>query len=181
MVDMAPEANTGTDAADAADDVARLAELATALADGIERALPLWVVRQVENRLASWSGAGSGSVSDAADPAIADRARAAGRQAQVEIGSRVRRVLSADIDEQRVNPLAVVRGAVRYPTEVLRAAGVPPVERDAQAERQFPDDDYDLTPGAFADLDPALREPGMMWGAAKAYVHLRRRRAEGRL
>jgi hypothetical protein len=172
MVDMASEANTGTGTPD---DLARLAELADALADGIERVLPAWVLRQVQSRLVSWSGSAT------AEAAIADRARAAGRQAQVEIGSRVRRVLSADIDEQRVNPLAVVRGAVRYPTDVLRHAGVPPVERDAHARRQFPDDDYDLTPGAFADLDPSLQGPGMMWGAAKAYVYRQRRRAEGKL
>ena len=30
------------------------------------------------------------------------------------------------------------------------------------------------------DLDPALHEPGLRWGAAKAHVVLARRRAEGR-
>jgi hypothetical protein len=53
---------------------------------------------------------------------------------------------------------------------------VPAIERDRQAEAQFPDDDYDLTPASFADLDPALHEPGLRWGAAKAHVHLRRHR-----
>jgi hypothetical protein len=38
---------------------------------------------------------------------------------------------------------------------------------------------YDLSPAAFADLDPSLREPGLTWGAAKAHVHLARRRREG--
>ena len=74
----------------------------------------------------------------------------------------------------------MVRRAVVYPTAVLRGAGVPPVVRDADAEARFPDDDYDLTPAAFADLDPSLHEPGLVWGAAKAHVHLARRRAEGR-
>ena len=54
------------------------------------------------------------------------------------------------------------------------------VVRDAHAERLFPDDDYDLSPGAFADVDPALHEPGLVWGAAKAHVIMARRRAEGR-
>ncbi len=53
---------------------------------------------------------------------------------------------------------------------MLRTAGVPPVVRDTQAEAQFPDDDYDLTPTKFADLDPALHEPSLAWGAAKAFV-----------
>jgi hypothetical protein len=39
---------------------------------------------------------------------------------------------------------------------------------------------YDLTPASFADVDPALHEPGLVWGAAKAHVHLARRRREGR-
>jgi hypothetical protein len=38
----------------------------------------------------------------------------------------------------------------------------------------FPDDDYGLTPASFADIDPALAEPGLAWGAAKAWVHRRR-------
>ena len=44
----------------------------------------------------------------------------------------------------------------------------------------FPDDPYDLTPGSFADVDPSLHEPGLVWGAAKAHVVLARRRREGR-
>jgi hypothetical protein len=58
---------------------------------------------------------------------------------------------------------------------------VPPVGRDPDAVRRFPDDDYDLTPAAFVALDPALHEPGLRWGAAKAHVFLARRRAEGRV
>jgi len=85
-------------------------------------------------------------------------------------------LFAQDVDDQRVNPLAIVRGAVRYPTEVLRVAGVPPVVRDEFDERAFPDDLYALTPASFADVDPALHEPGLLWGAAKAHAHLTRRR-----
>jgi len=68
---------------------------------------------------------------------------------------------------------------------VLRQAGVPGVVRDEEAQRQFPDDDYDLTPANFADLDAGpteggLAEAGIAWGAAKAHVVLARRRREGR-
>jgi hypothetical protein len=59
---------------------------------------------------------------------------------------------------------------------VLAGAGVPDVVRDEQARRLFPDDRYDLVPGAFGDLDEAVHEPGIRWGAAKAHVLLRRRR-----
>ena len=69
---------------------------------------------------------------------------------------------------------------MRYPTEVLRRAGVPPVARDEFAVHAFPDDDYGLTPAAFVDIDPSLQDPGVRWGAAKAHVVLSRRRQEGK-
>jgi hypothetical protein len=87
----------------------------------------------------------------------------------------VRRLLEADIDDQGTTPLAIVRAAaVPYPTEVLREAGVPPVQRDEMAERLFPDDLYDLTPASFADLGSELKDVGLAWGAAKAFEHKRR-------
>jgi hypothetical protein len=57
---------------------------------------------------------------------------------------------------------------------------VPPAARDETDERLFPEDVYGLGPASFADIDPSVHEPGVAWGAAKAYVHLARRRAEGR-
>ena len=87
---------------------------------------------------------------------VAGAAERAGRQAQRETGAAIRALLVADIDEQRTTPLALLRQAVRYPTEVLRQAGVPPVERDRFAEQAFPDDDYDLSPATWADVDPGL-------------------------
>jgi hypothetical protein len=114
------------------------------------------------------------------DPLVLARAADAGRAARAEVVPALRALLALDIDEQRVNPLTLLRRAVRYPTEVLAEAGVAPVVRDAFDERAFPDDPYGLTPATFADIDPALHEPGLAWGAAKAHVHLVRRRAEGR-
>jgi hypothetical protein len=157
---------------DLAEDEARLAAYASALADGVDAALPGWVEGAVARVL---EGAGL-----AADGEVAERARRAGQAARVEVGSRVRDLLATDVDRQRANPLALLRTAVRYPTEVLRSVGAPPVARDAVAREQFPDDDYDLTPAGFADLHPDLHEPGLTWGAAKAHVVLRRRRLEGR-
>lgn len=139
---------------------------ARALADGICEALPGWVERSVEHLLVAHRGS--------ADPSVMVAAREAGARAAAEVGREVRALLGADIDDQRANPLSFVRRAVSYPTDVLREAGVPPVERDSFAEERFPEDDYDLTPTSFADLDPALREPGLMWGAAKAWEHKRR-------
>lgn len=141
---------------------------ARALAEAIERALPGWVEQSVV-RLAT---AFHGRVDDGVRAAAAE----AGRRAATEVGGEVRHLLALDIDDQPTTPLTLLRRAVRYPTEVLRAAGVPPVVRDEQQERLFPDDDYDLAPANFADVSPDLADVGLAWGAAKAYTHLQRRR-----
>lgn len=140
----------------------QLADSAGTLADGIAQALPGWVVAAVESRLPHM------------DSESQEAAEAAGLAAAAEIGGQVGRMLAADIDDQRENPLALLRRAVRYPTEVLLAAGAAPIERDEFAIERFPDDLYDLTPASFADIHPDLQTPGLEWGAAKAYVHRRR-------
>jgi hypothetical protein len=152
------------------DDVAALAGYATALADAVEAALPRWLERVVMQRWRDWRG-------DEAPTVLRAAAVAAGERVRAELGPAVRELLATDVDQQRTNPLTLVRRAVPHATAVLAEAGVPPVARDADAERLFPDDVYDLTPASFADLDPAAHEPGLEWGAAKAHVILRRRRA----
>ena len=132
------------------------------MADAIEVALPGWVERSVARRLPS------------ADRAAV--AAAAGR-ARREVGGQVRALLALDVDEQRTTPLTLLRGAVRYPTEVLKEASVPPVPRDREQERLFPDDVYDLTPASFGDVHPSLHDLGIAWGAAKAFTHLQRHQA----
>ncbi len=140
----------------------RLVECAQALARGIGEALPQWVVSAVESRLPELGSE------------VRQAAEAAGEAAAAEVGAEVARLLAADIDDQSENPLAVLRRAVRYPTEVLLAAGAAPVERDDFAVDRFPDDVYNLTPASFADIHPDLQTPGLVWGAAKAFVHRRR-------
>jgi hypothetical protein len=148
---------------------ANLMEYGQALAQAIEDALPGWVVRAVEGRWRDWKGVD-------ADPYLLDAARVAGERARTEVGPAVRELLALDVDDQRVNPLTLVRRAVIYPTVVLRETGMPAVVRDEFDERAFPDDVYALTPASFADVDPTLHEPGLLWGAAKAHAHLVRRR-----
>ena len=157
--------------ADDPDDLAALAAYAGALADGIERAVPAWVERSVRRVLDDQA--------IAVDDGVSRRIASAAARAREDGASRVRRLLATDVDRQAGNPLAILRDLVRYPTAVLRAAGARPVGRDEFHERNFPDDVYDLSPATFADVDPALHEPGLVWGAAKARVHLARRRREG--
>ncbi len=52
--------------------------------------------------------------------------------------------------------------------------------RDQFARNSFPDDTYGLVPATWADIDPALHEIGITWGAAKAFLFKARRRAEGK-
>ncbi len=157
---------------DDAGDAASLARYAAALADGIETAIPGWVDRSVLSVLADQG--------IEVDDALAARIDEAGRAAQAEGAGWARQLLASDIDAQPGNPLSVLRGLVRHATAVLAAVGARPVPRDEFSERNFPDDVYDLTPASFSDVDPALHEPGLIWGAAKAHIHLARRRREGK-
>lgn len=139
------------------------------LAAGIEAALPGWVESSVARIVSAWCG----SVA----PDVASNSQQAGRLAAQRVGPEVRALLALDVDEQRTTPLAILRQrAVPFPTEVLAAAGVPPVARDRGAAALFPDDVYDLSPASFADLGPELAEVGLRWGAAKAFEHMRRHR-----
>jgi hypothetical protein len=167
-----PPADPPDDPRDDPADAAALARYAADLGDALERAVPAWVDRSVR-RVLEAQGIGVDG------PLAAEIAGAAARAGD-DAGPRVRALLATDVDEQAGNPLAILRSVVAYPTAVLRAAGARPVPRDEFAERNFPDDVYDLSPAAFADVDPALHEPGLVWGAAKAHVHLARRRREGR-
>lgn len=153
-------------------DEEQLVRYATALADGVAEALAPWVQRVVRERCRA-----AGVEPDDELMAVA---AAAGRRCRDEVAPKVRALLVTDIDDQVTTPLTVLRTAVRHPTEVLTAAGVPAPRRDEFAERAFPQDRYELAPATFADLDAELAEPGLRWGAAKAHVHLARRRAEGR-
>lgn len=149
-----------------ADDEAKLAEYAMALADAIEAHLADWVRGCVELRIPMVVGSVRDAVAEAAAAAVAETAPA------------IRTLLATDIADQRANPLDLLRRAVVYPTTVLRDAGVAHATRDEFAERVFPDDVYGLSPASFGDVHPALHEPGLTWGAAKAHVHLRRRREQ---
>ena len=149
------------------DDEAKLAAYADQLADAIEAVLPAWVERSVAQFVPI-------------EGDLAPRVQAIGLDVRDEIGGAVRHLLSTDLDDQRTNPLNIIRLGVERPTTLLRSLGVPPPARDEFDERMFPDDVYGLAPASFVDVDPSLHEPGLRWGAAKAYVFQQRRRIEGR-
>lgn len=143
-----------------ADDEATLANYAHVLADAIDQALPAWFQRSLTRYVPH------------ADETYADDIA----RASAETSSAVRSLLALDIADQTVAPLEILRRAVRFSTSILAGENVAHTNRDDFAKRAFPDDVYDLSPASFADVDQALHEPGLVWGAAKAHVHLRRRR-----
>ena len=123
------------------------------LADAVTDAIPGWVQRCVDRYAPGLD------------------ASAAGAAAADEVGPRLRALLTADVDDQRGNPLALVRDAVAHPTGVLRDHGIPSPSRSRFDEEHFPDDPYGLVPMTWRDVDESLHEPGIVWGAMKAHVH----------
>lgn len=88
-------------------------------------------------------------------------------------------LLATDVDEQRTNPLSLFREAVVVPTRFLLERGVRRPAGDRFTADHFPEDVFGIGPASWSDVDPALHEPGMTWGAWKAMTVLRRRREEG--
>jgi hypothetical protein len=147
-------------------------EYSAALLDAVTAAVPGWVERCVASVARTQRLALDGA---------ADAIAAAGAAAQAEVSQRLGTLLETDVDEQRGNPLDVLRRSVGHATAVLTELGARPVQRDEFAQRVFPDDVYGLSPAAFSDVSEDLTEPGIMWGAWKAKTVLDRRRSEGRL
>jgi hypothetical protein len=152
-----------------ADDLARAG---AAIVAGVERCAPGWVVGSVTRIVDAWGRL---------EPRARERAVAAAETAAAPatdgVVAELRALFALDAAAQRTTPLQIVRRLVAAPTAGLRAAGVPPVERDPFDERAFPDDDYDLAPRTLGDLgDPDLAPLLLAWGLAKASV-LRERSA----
>jgi hypothetical protein len=151
------------------DDEVQLPEPAAELLAVAARTVPGWLRRIT---LDAAVRGGADVVGDGLD-AMADRV------ARRTLGE-LEALLRLDVDDQDVNPLTVLRGAIAEPTEFLRARGVTPARLDPFVVERFPDDVYGLGPATWSDVDPSLHEPGLMWGAWKAMTVLRRRRDEGR-
>jgi hypothetical protein len=142
--------------------------VAEELVAAVDRTIGPWVERSVARIMTAYCG----EVPDG----VREQARDAGEEARREVVPALRALLARDVDEQWTSPLSIVRGAVRFPTAVLAAAGVPEVQRDEFHERLFPEDHYGLVPKSWRDVDPSLHEPGLIWGAWKAKTVLDRHR-----
>lgn len=76
------------------------------------------------------------------------------------------------------NPLDILRRGVGPLNERLAAEAIEEPQRDEVQRELFPDDLYDLAPGAFVELGDAVHNAGLRWGAAKAHLHLIRHRPQ---
>ncbi len=135
-------------------------------------ATPAWVRRRV-TEVAAAQGVAVGSDSDI----VADAAERARRY----VGSRLGELLDTDIDRQRTTPLSVFRDAARFPVEALHRLGVPEVHRTDVDRWAFPNDPFGVSPASLAEIGDEVQRAGIAWGAAKAALHLARRREEGQL
>ncbi len=160
---MAPEPNP---------DEERLARAADDLVEALDAHVAGWIEGRIVEIVRAWSGHVS--------PTVAAEAVAVGEATRADAIPELRALLATDIDEQTANPLDVLRRHTGRASAHLASLGVPAVRRDAFAERSFPGDDHGLVPATWADIHPAVHEPGLTWSAAKAFVFKARRRAEGR-
>jgi hypothetical protein len=161
--DLGTAAAAAAEVAEAAEDdavnVIAFAQIGASLADQAIAAIPAWVQQCVRRFI---DDPDDGEVRHATELALS------------AIDTPLRNLLAADIDQQRGTPLNVIRQAVEFPTAVLAAHNIEPVERDPFAERSFPADLYDLSPGSWSDIDPSLADIGLRWSVAKAFLHRQR-------
>lgn len=147
------------------------AEPVELLVESLRRVVPEWLAGCVTRTAQAALGA--------CPDDLAEQARQMADRCAPAVTADLEALLRTDVDEQRTNPLALLRRASRHPTELLQSAAVPPVRRDAFAVERFPDDVYDLGPASWAEVHPDLHDPGIVWGAWKAATVLHRRRTEG--
>jgi hypothetical protein len=141
------------------------------LADAVDAVVVPWLTRLVAEAARRATGAVA--------PALAADATAMAASEGPRVAAKMRALLALDVEQQPTNPLSVLRDAVGGPTEVLRRHGVPAPRREEFAAERFPADVYALSPATWADVDPSLQEPGLLWGAWKAGTILQRRRDAG--
>lgn len=143
------------DTPDSSEDDTRYAEIAASLLSAIDRALAPWVEQTLNAR----------GLTDPATVTATVAAVRAGALPDLE------QLLAADIDRHRSTPLEILRRAATPMTEVLAAHGL---QRDPRALEDR--DPFQIGPMTWSDLNEEVAEAGMTWGAAKAHIHISRRK-----
>lgn len=142
-----------------------------ALLDAARPVVGPWAERTIVARL----GTASADLVD--DQLTRTRIAALADELAGDILAALGELLLADVETQRINPLALIRQRVGPANALLIELGVRPPDRDEFDRQRFPDDPFGIGPVTWADIDPTLHEPGLMWGIWKAHTLMQRRRA----
>lgn len=126
----------------------------------------------VDAAFRQWFGARLSTIAGTDDPRLAEAADEASAWVRAEL----RALLSTDPEQQRTNPLQLLRSAARFAVPVLRSLGAAVPARDEYEQRAMPDDPYAIGPLAWIDMGEAVHEAGITWGAWKAATVISRHR-----
>lgn len=141
-----------------------------ALLTAIVEALPEWVSRVMTARAASLPeldfSTFEGQVAEVA------------REVIVEVRDSLTRLFALDVEEQRLNPLHVLRQRAEIVTTALARLGASPTSRDEFDSVSMPDDIYGIGPMTWRDLGDNVHDAGITWGAWKAAVIISRHKSD---
>lgn len=125
----------------------------------------------IRSRLAErWGSSGPAPGSQAQEALLRESLDDALEQGRSWLEDRLGEFLETPFAEQTRGPLEIFQEAIKFPTEVLAAAGVPIPERDAVTANALPGDLYDLAPATSRDLGEEAWTAHLAWGAAKAHA-----------
>lgn len=144
-----------------------------ALCDAIINAVPRWLTARITELVRDIPLDSRNIVLSVLDDIV--------ERTQEIIRHDLHQLLLQDVDQQRHNPLQVLRNSTTYATDVLNSCGISHVARDEFDVKAMPDDVYALGPLTWRDLSEDVHEAGINWGAWKAATVLQRRRAEGKI
>lgn len=105
------------------------------------------------------------------------RLDAAADRANAWVSSELASLLATDPEEQRTNPLQLLRTAARIASPVLHELNLPVPSRDEFESRAMPEDEYGIGPLAWIDLGDDVHEAGITWGAWKAATIISRHKS----
>jgi hypothetical protein len=136
-------------------------------------AVPSWVARRMLE-IASHGGVSAGTD-------FMEAIESVSRETMQQLSGDLLALLATDVDQQRFNPLQVIREANVFANQSLAMLGVPVPRRDEFDAQVMPHDHYAVGPLTWKDLSEDVHDAGITWGAWKAATVLTRRRAEGKI
>ncbi len=134
------------------------------LVDAVDASIRPWLMLVVTERFGGAIPPESAEAVEAAVSAAADEAHRS-----------LTELALASPETPLSGPLERLRRSVQPVTDMLDAASVPKPPRNPVDMEMRPNDTYAIGPLTFTDLSQDVHTAGITWGAAKAYIHTRRR------